>query len=38
MDAPKVSNIFMYILRVVMQRSLIFASIGGASILVVSVL
>src|ERR1043166_6102474 len=37
MDAPKVSNIFMYILRVVMQRSLIFASIGGASILVVSV-
>jgi hypothetical protein len=38
MDAPKVSNIFMYILRVVMQRSLIFTSIGGASILVVTVL
>lgn len=38
MDAPKVSNIFMYILRVAMQRSLIFASIGGASILVVTVL
>ena len=38
MDAPKVSNIFLYILKVVMQRSLIFASIGGASIVVVTVL
>ena len=38
MDAPKVSNIFLYIVKVVMQRSLIFASIGGASIVVVTVL
>ncbi len=38
MDAPKVSNIFLYILKVVMQRSLIFASIGGASTVVVTVL
>src|SRR6185437_7178819 len=38
MDAPKVSNIFLYILKVVMQRSHIFASIGGASIVVVTVL